>query len=117
MKTIERNGLTFRVEIEYDPYTDFAEPDEEPERHRAWLKDEWYYVGVVVTLLDIEGNETDAAQSLWAIESDSGAYLQEVAGELADECAHDVQSRLDYGPFGTRYTSGARSWIVSETVA
>ena len=89
------------------------------ERLRAWCKDEWYYVGVIVTLLDIEGNATDAQQSLWGIESDSEGYLGEVATQLANDCINDVQSRLGYdtdepGIELTIYSSGSRHWTIKE---
>ena len=83
------------------------------ERLRAWCKDEWYYLGVIVTLLDIEGNATDAQASLWGIESDSEDYLKETAQELAGNVLHDVSAML-YGDDGAVYMSGSRSWRVKE---
>src|SRR5690348_8411347 len=55
------------------------------ERMRGWCNDQWHWCGVVVTLLDDEGDETKEAASLWGIESDAGDYLNQVARELADE--------------------------------
>lgn len=52
---------------------------------RRWCNDQWEYVGVVVTLLDEEGEETDQTASLWGIESDDNQHIEEVAKELADE--------------------------------
>jgi hypothetical protein len=52
---------------------------------RGWCNDEWYYVGVIVTLLDIEGEATRERESLWGVESCSTDYLDEVAKELAEE--------------------------------
>jgi hypothetical protein len=52
---------------------------------RRWLDDQWQWIGVVVTLLDEDGEETDRTASLWGIESDAREYLVEVAHELADE--------------------------------
>lgn len=60
------------------------------ERMRGWLHDSWHWCGVVVTLLDVDGNETAESQSLWGIESDAGDYLEEVAADLAVEIAHRV---------------------------
>lgn len=57
------------------------------ERLRGWCNDQWCWIGVVVTLLDDDGDETDKSASLWGIESDAGEYLQTVAHDLADECA------------------------------
>lgn len=52
------------------------------DRLRAWYNDQWQYIGVVVHLLDDDGEEVDSA-SLWGIESDAGEYLEEVARDLA----------------------------------
>lgn len=55
---------------------------------RAWCNDEWQYVGVVVTLLDADGEATDECESLWGVENSDDAYVQATARELADEiCA------------------------------
>lgn len=59
--------------------------DEDYERMRRWCADQWSYIGVVVTLLDYDGEETDTRKSLWGIESDSDDYHVTVAKELADE--------------------------------
>lgn len=59
------------------------------ERLRAWCNDDWHYVGVVVEMLD-DDNEVLDSESLWGIESDAGAYLDDTARELADE----ILSRL-----------------------
>lgn len=60
------------------------------ERMRAWCRDEWSWVGVCVVLLDVNGKRTHERASLWGIESDAGAYLDEVARELAEEIAERV---------------------------
>jgi len=84
------------------------------ERLRAWCEDEWYYLGVVVTLLCVDGGETDAVQSLWGIESDAGDYLHQTASELVDSCITDIRDRLTYRDDETLYRSGPRSWVVSK---
>jgi hypothetical protein len=58
-------------------------------RLRAWCNDDWCYVGVIVAPICPCCDEVkdDEAQSLWAIESDAGEYLFEVAQELAAELA------------------------------
>lgn len=55
---------------------------------RRWLNDDWWYVGVVVELLDDDGDVVDE-RSIWGIESDSGDYLEETARDLAFELASD----------------------------
>jgi len=79
---------------------------------QAWCNDEWSYIGVVVTLLDVDGNETDAQQSIWGVH-DAGTYADTLAQELAEDCAREIADRIDYTDSGTRYTRGARSWIIS----
>lgn len=61
---------------------------------RAWCNDEWTYVGVIVTLLDDDGEKTEINDSLWCVETSSD-YHHEVARQLADEIAHG---------YGTRWT-------------
>ena len=56
------------------------------ERMQAWCNDQWSYVGVVVTLLDTDGDPTRETESLWGVESD-GDYSSECARELAGEIA------------------------------
>lgn len=56
------------------------------ERMRGWCRDDWYYVGVVVTLLSPDGDPLEShSESLWGIESDCADYLQEVAQDLAEQ--------------------------------
>ena len=55
----------------------------------AWCKGEWEWVGVRVTLLDLDGEPTNLSSSLRGIESDSPEYHREVAGDLAEEIAPD----------------------------
>jgi len=61
-------------------------------RARDYFLEGWDYVGVVVTrhappIVGPFGGtlEDKATESLWAIESDAGGYLVEVAGDLAHE--------------------------------
>ena len=54
---------------------------------RRWCSGLWHYVGVIVTLLDTEGDETHESESLWRIDSESLDYIAEVAQELAEELA------------------------------
>lgn len=85
---------------------------EDYERMRAWCNDEWQYIGVVVTLLDIEGNETDATDSLWGVD-DNGDYAATVASDCVDNVLHSISAML-YGGDGAVYMSGSRSWRVKE---
>jgi hypothetical protein len=64
------------------------------ERLRAWCADEWHWCGVVVALLDEDGEELPDSASLWGIESDATACLESVAAELADEVARSAPTTL-----------------------
>lgn len=70
-----------------------AAVEQDFQRLRAWCHDSWRYVGVIVTLLDTEGEPTDERESLWGIESDCEDYLAETARELADEIARRMRNR------------------------
>lgn len=64
--------------------------------HRAWCEDRWQYVGVVLSIIDADGEDVDDhAGSLWGIECgyDEGGYksweyLTEVANDLLSEYTH-----------------------------
>lgn len=60
---------------------------------RRWCNDDWCYVGVVVTLLDAEGEDVDG-RSIWGIDSGSRDYLTDTAHELADELADEHAETL-----------------------
>lgn len=53
---------------------------------RGWCANEWEYVGVIVTLLDDEGEETEVTDSLWCVET-FGDHHHEQARIMADELA------------------------------
>lgn len=59
-------------------------------RLRGWCRDDWGYAGVVVTLLDVDGNATDESDAVYGIESDAKAYFDEVARDLAEGIAERV---------------------------
>lgn len=49
---------------------------------KDWCDDRWQYVGVVVTLLDTEGNPTHEQDSIWGVDDD-GDYAKTLAYDLA----------------------------------
>jgi hypothetical protein len=53
------------------------------DRLKGWCEGRWEYVGVVVVLLDSDGEETDIKDCLFGIESDCVDYIEEQAEELA----------------------------------
>ncbi len=102
------NGMTFTARIEHDPDASIDDddmhqedpnhdsfkgaPDGEYERtqeaRRAWLNDEWYYAGVVLSV-ERDGWTKDHVASLWGLDVNypggDNSYLAEVAEELVDE--------------------------------
>lgn len=68
------------------------------ERLRTWCADLWHYVGVAVTVTrDADGEAVTLTgpydHALWGIESDAGAYLAEVASDLAREALDAARER------------------------
>ena len=55
----------------------------------AWLNDEWFYCGIILSVSIDETIITDHAASLWGIEANypdsDNSYLSQVANELLDE--------------------------------
>lgn len=56
----------------------------------GYANDDWHYCGVVVSHA-----LPSASQSLWGVESNAGAYLEEVARELADQQLERLPALLD----------------------
>ena len=63
---------------------------------RAWCDNEWQYVGIIVTLLDDDGNETEISDSLWGVCDSDSDYVAEEARLIADELAHGMGTRWDF---------------------
>jgi len=65
------------------------------QRLKAYCDDKWWYVGVVVELLDDDGDSMGLEkESLWGVESD-GEYWRDVATELARELIAREQAILE----------------------
>jgi len=64
------------------------------ERLRRWCADDWHYCGIVVTLLNADGEPDSVDASLWGIESDSPDYHDEVIGDLIAECLHQITTTI-----------------------
>lgn len=59
------------------------------ERMRDWCNGDWYWCGVAVFPLTEDGDELRSkTESLWGIESDSGAYFEEVISQLIVQISH-----------------------------
>ena len=55
----------------------------------AWLNDEWFYCGIILSVTIDETELTDHAASLWGIEANypdsDNSYLSQIANELLSE--------------------------------
>ena len=63
---------------------------------RRWCDQQWWCCGIVVTLLDADG-EPDVDASLWGIEDglpDMADYHEEVIGELINECLSQITATV-----------------------
>ena len=64
------------------------------ERLRDWCNDGWHWCGVVVKLLDADGEETGIDSSVWGIKSDGGDYFDEVIEELMTDCLQHLDAQV-----------------------
>lgn len=60
---------------------------------RRWCENQWHWCGIVVTLLDDDGEETDIECSLWGLESEGDDYHAEVIEDLITQCLQCFESR------------------------
>lgn len=60
---------------------------------RRWCANDWAYVGVIVELLDDEGEAIDSA-SLWGVEDFDEGYIGEVAQRMAEELAATAADKI-----------------------
>jgi hypothetical protein len=61
-------------------------------RLRDWYDGQWGWCGMVVTMLDEDGEPTDITASLWGLCSDDDEHLDHAAYELAAECKAQAQA-------------------------
>lgn len=64
---------------------------------RRWLNGDWHWCGVVVTLLDVEGNATRETESLWGIESEGcdGSEVPDIVCAAQRKRAAEIALMLD----------------------
>lgn len=58
---------------------------------RRWCDDQWYYVGVVVAMINEDGEIMQEGGSVWGIESDADDHLEMIAHELAGEMLQSIR--------------------------
>lgn len=92
-------GFDIVARLEYD--TDSNPEDVEcysPEDVQRWRNDEWFYVGVVLSVSCNGVELSDHAASLWGIDCNfsntSNAYLSEVAQELEAEAIANARAEV-----------------------
>jgi hypothetical protein len=56
---------------------------------RGWLNDDWFYVGVVCTVLDSDGEDTNESDSCWGFES-LDDYHETAGREMAESLAEST---------------------------
>lgn len=92
-KALEEWGATSQEDAEKMAEADFK-------RLKAWIDDDWWYCGIIVSkLIEAEGEVFQSAKqtaSLWEIESDSDPdYFNEVIGDLISQIAQNKQGATD----------------------
>jgi len=60
--------------------------------HAGWFRDEWHYVGVIVTLADLP----EARARVWGVEDRAEDYIRlHVAIQLAEQVIEELPARLE----------------------
>lgn len=62
---------------------------ENVEMWRGWLNDAWFYAGVVCTVLNAEGEETEETDSCWGVET-LNDYHETAGREMAEALAEST---------------------------
>lgn len=94
-----REGFDFVARLQYDAHTKPTDSEcYAPEDVQRWRDDEWFYVGVVLSVSRNGIELSDHAASLWGIECNfsdtSNAYLSEVAQELEAEALETARAEV-----------------------
>jgi hypothetical protein len=94
-----REGFDFVACLVYDHDTKPSDSEcYTPENVQRWKDDEWFYVGVVLSVSRNGVELSDHAASLWGIECNfsdtSNAHLSEVAQELEAEALNTARAEL-----------------------
>lgn len=61
---------------------------------RRFCADQWHYCGIIVTLLDADGEPDSVDASLWGIESEGDDYHEEIISELITECLSQITATI-----------------------
>lgn len=95
--TAEGFDIVARLEYDIDSNPEDVECYS-PEDVQRWKNDEWFYVGVVLSVSRNGVELSDHAASLWGIDCNfsntSNAYLSEVAQELEAEALETARAEM-----------------------
>jgi hypothetical protein len=95
--TIERDGVKYVARIEHDPDTRDGDDEDlySDEMVKAWLNDEWRFVGVHVEPVCPHCDEVDhkKGQALFGIESNMPGVERECANYLS-QVAHELVGQV-----------------------
>ena len=58
---------------------------------KGWINDDWHYAGIVCTVLDSEGEETDIVDSCWGFET-LNDYHEAAAHDMAQNLAESTHT-------------------------
>ena len=88
--TWEKEGFTLIARLQYDTDTKPMQYEcYSPLKIKQWKNDEWFYVGVIVSISKNGVMLDDSAVSLWGVECNynktSNKYLANVAVDMEDE--------------------------------
>lgn len=62
---------------------------------RRWCNDDWWWICLRVTLLDVEGEPVDDyTEYLGGVESDAEDYAKECARDVAAQIVHEIKPRI-----------------------
>ena len=61
---------------------------------RRFCNDQWHYCGIVVTLLDADGEPDSVDASLWGIESEGDDYHEGIISELITDCISQITAAI-----------------------
>jgi hypothetical protein len=94
-----REGFDFVARLQHDTDTKPSDSECYDEADiRRWKNDEWFYVGVVLSVSRNGVELSDHAASLWGIDCNfsdtSNAYLSEVAQELEAEALDTARAEV-----------------------
>lgn len=77
---------------------------------RGWINEDWHYVGVVCTVLDANGEDTNDSDSCWGFES-LDDYHETAGREMAESLAETVhQSKLENWRYALREARQRKYW-------